>query len=100
MTEFNPVNERLKKQYEKSLLHDDYRDEKTVDKAWKAINEFERYIQRGDLTSVTTEQVKAFKRDYAKQQNAKGETLSLSTVRSTLKSLRDFFTWLKLHPLG
>ena len=36
MTEFNPLNERLKKQYEESLLHDDYRDEKTVDKAWKA----------------------------------------------------------------
>lgn len=98
MSEYNPLNERLKKQYEESMLHDDHRDPKTADKAWKAINEFERFTKRADLHTLTTEQAKGFKRWYEKQTNTKGEPLSLSTVRSNLKALRGFFTWLKLHP--
>ena len=98
MTEYNPLNERLKKQYEDTLLHENYRDPRTADAVWKAINLFENFTGRNNLTSFDMEQAKEFKRWLVKQQNAKGELLSLSTVRSTLKILRDFFGWLSIHP--
>ncbi len=98
MPEYNPLNERLKKQYEDTLLHENYREERTADAVWKAINLFENFTGRKDFTTFDMEQAKAFKRWLIKQQNAKGELLSLSTVRSTLKILRDFFCWVAIHP--
>ncbi len=98
MSEFNPLNERLKKQYEDALLHDAYREQRTADAVWKAINLFEQFTGKSDFTTFSMEQAKAFKRWLVKQENGKGELLSLSTVRSTLKILRDFFSWLALHP--
>ena len=98
MTEYNYLNERLKKQYEDGLLHEDYREQRTADAVWKAINLYENYAGRKDFTTFDMEQAKGFKRWLIKQENAKGELLSLSTVRSTLKILRDFFSWLALHP--
>jgi len=98
MPEYNPLNERLKKQYEDTLLHENYREERTADSVWKAINLYENYTGRRDFTTFDMEQAKGFKRWLVKQKNAKGELLSLSTVRSTLKILRDFFGWLSIHP--
>lgn len=98
MPEYNPVNERLKKQYEDTLLHEGYRDPRTADAVWKSLNLYERFTGKADFTSFDIEQAKAFKRWVVKQENGKGELLSLSGVRSTLKHLRDFFTWLSLHP--
>lgn len=98
MPEYNPLNERVKKQYEEGLLHEEYREERTVDAIWKAINSFENFTGRKDFTTFNMEQAKNFKRWLIKQQNGKGELLSLSTVRSTLKMLRDFFLWLAIHP--
>ena len=98
MNEYNPLNERLKKQYEDTLLHENYREERTADAVWKAINLFENFTGRKDFTTFDMEQAKAFKRWLVKQENAKGELLSLSTVRSTLKILRDFFCWVAIHP--
>jgi len=98
MPEYNALNERLKKQYEDLLLHDDYREQRTADAVWKAINLFEHYTGRRDFAAVDTEQAKGFKRWLVKQENSNGELLSLSTVRSTLKILRDFFGWLAIHP--
>lgn len=98
MPEYNPQNERLKKHYEDTLLHENYREQKTADAVWKAINLFESYTARKDFTTFNMEQAKGFKRWLVKQTNAKGELLSLSTVRATLKILRDFFGWLAIHP--
>jgi integrase/recombinase XerD len=98
MIEYNALNERLKKQYEDTLLHENYRDKRTVEAVWKAINLFEKHTGKKDFTSFDMEQAKGFKRWLVKQENAKGELLSLSTVRSTLKQLRDFFGWLAIHP--
>lgn len=98
MPEYNPLNERLKKQYEDTLLHEGYREPRTADAVWKAINLYEKYTGRKDLTSIDLEQAKGFKRWFVKQENAKEERLSLSTARSTLKNLRDFFNWLAQHP--
>ena len=98
MPEYNPLNERLKKQYEDGLLHENYREQRTADAVWKAINLFEQYTGKNDFISFDTEQAKGFKRWLIKQENGKRELLSLSTVRSTLKILRDFFGWLAIHP--
>lgn len=97
-TLYNPLNERLKKQYEEGLIHGLYRDERTANAAWRAINLFEQCTAKEDFTSFSTEQAKSFKRWLVKQTNGKGELLSLATVRSTLKYLRDFFEWLAKHP--
>ena len=98
MTRYNPENERVKKQYEDALLHGRHREPRTVDAVWKAINLFEQFTEREDFKSFNTEQAKGFKRWLAKRVNSKGQPLSLSTVRSTLSNLRDFFSWLVTHP--
>ncbi len=98
MSECNPINERLKKQYEDALLHGAYKERRTVDAVWKAINLFENFTGRKDFSTVDTEQAKGFKRWLEKQTNTSGEPLSLSTVRSTLANVREFFKWLATHP--
>ena len=98
MTRYNPENERVKKQYEEALLHGRHREHRTVDAVWRAINSFEQFTERKSFKTFSTEQAKAFKRWLEKQVNAKGQPLSLSTVRSTLSNLRDFFAWLVTHP--
>jgi integrase/recombinase XerD len=98
VSKYNPLNEALKKQYEDGLLHESYREQRTADAVWKAINLYENYTGRKDFTTFDMEQAKGFKRWLVKQENGKGELLSLSTIRSTLKMLRDFFSWLSIHP--
>lgn len=98
MPEFNPLNEKLKKQYEEALLHGRHRERRTVDAAWKAITLFERFTGRQTFTAFSGEQAKGYKNFLAKQVNEKGEPLSLATVRANLSNVRDFFLWLALHP--
>ena len=98
MSGYNPENERVKKQYEEALLHGRHREPRTVDAVWKAINLFEKFTDRKGFKSFNTEQAKGFKRWLSKQVNANGQPLSLSTVRSTLANIRDFFSWLVTHP--
>jgi integrase/recombinase XerD len=63
-----------------------------------AINLFEQFTGQKSFESFNTEQAKGFKRWLTRQQNARGQPLSLSTVRSTLANIRAFFTWLVAHP--
>ncbi len=97
MVEYNPENERIKKQYEDALLHGRHRESQTVNAAWKSINLFEKYTKQLSFKSFSTEQAKGFKRWLSKQTNSKGQALSLSTVCSTLANIRDFFSWLVMH---
>lgn len=98
MSEFNPINELIKKQYEEALIHGRCRDSKTVKAVWDAITLFERYTARADFKTFNSEQAKGFKKWLEKQKNKGGELLSLSTVRSTLNNIREFFLWLAIHP--
>jgi integrase len=98
MTGYNSENERVKKQYEEALLHGRHRAPRTVEAVWKAINLFEQFTDQASFKSFNTEQAKGFKRWLTKQENAKGQPLSLSTVRSTLANIRAFFSWLVAHP--
>ena len=98
MPEYNPVNELVKKQYEDALLHGKYRDPKTVRAVWNHINQFEEFTGYMDFKTFSAEQAKSFKMWLEKQKNQKGELLSISTVRSTLNNVREFFEWLAIHP--
>jgi integrase len=96
--EYNPVNELTKKQYEEALLHGKHRDPKTVRTVWQNLNLFEIFTECADFRAFNAEQAKDFKAWLEKQKNKKGELLSLSTVRSTLNNVREFFEWLCIHP--
>lgn len=98
MPEYNPVNEVLKKQYEEALLHGKCRDPKTVKAVWNNINVFENFTGHADFKSFNADQAKAFKAWLEKQKNKDDELLSISTVRSTLNAVREFFEWLAIHP--
>ena len=98
MPEYNPVNEVLKKQYEEALLHGKCRDPKTVRAVWNNLNVFEDFTGHADFKTFNAEQAKAFKAWMEKQKNKDGELLSISTVRSTLNNVREFFEWLAIHP--
>ncbi|MFZ2620118.1 MAG: site-specific integrase, partial [Alphaproteobacteria bacterium] len=98
MPQFNPLNEKLKKEYEEALLHGRHREARTVDAVWKAINQFENFTGRQPFTAFSTEQAKGFKNCLTKQTNSKGEPHSLSTIKSTLNNVREFLSWLNIHP--
>ncbi|PCI01948.1 MAG: recombinase XerC [Alphaproteobacteria bacterium] len=98
MPEFNPINETIKKQYEEALLHGRGRDPKTVRTVWSNINLFENFTHHLGFKTFDAEQAKSFKRWLEKRKNQDGELLSVSTVRSTLKNIREFFEWLAIHP--
>ena len=98
MPGYNPVNELVKKQYEEALLHGKHRDPKTVKSVWNAINVFEGFTDQADFKTFNADQAKSFKAWLEKCKNKKGELLSISTVRSTLNNVREFFVWLAIHP--
>ncbi|WP_420723942.1 site-specific integrase [Hwanghaeella sp. LZ110] len=98
MAEYNPKNEVAKKQYEEALLHGKCRDSKTVKAVWSSINLFEEFSDHADFRSLNAEQAKSFKAWLEKRTNQKGQSLSVSTMRSTLHVLREFFEWLAIHP--
>lgn len=100
MLEFNPINERFKKEYEDALIHGAHKEVRTVDAAWKAINLFENFTGKKDFTTFNTTQAKEFKRWLMKQTNKKEEPLSVSTVSHVLSNVREFFKWLAVHPKG
>ncbi len=98
MPEYNHVNEVIKKQYEEALLHGKCRDPKTVRAVWSNLNLFEDFTAHADFKTFDAEQAKSFKTWLEKQKNQDRELLSLSTVRSTLNAVREFFEWLAIHP--
>ena len=97
MSKYNPINEPIKKQYEEALLHGKYLDPKTVLAVWNSINLFEKFAKHADFKAFNADQAKSFKLWLEKQKNQKDELISLSTLRSTLKNIRDFFEWLVIH---
>ncbi|MEQ8441746.1 MAG: tyrosine-type recombinase/integrase [Alphaproteobacteria bacterium] len=98
MIEYHPRNELVKKQYEDALLHGKYRDPKTVKAVWNSINLFEEFSGHADFRDLDADQAKRFKAWLAKRRNRKGQGLSVSTMRSTLQAVREFFEWLAIHP--
>ena len=98
MSEYKPIHEPIKKQYEEALLHGKYLDPKTVLAVWNSINLFEKFTNHADFKAFNSDQAKSFKIWLEKQKNQHNELLSISTIQSTLKNIRDFFEWLAIHP--
>ncbi len=98
MPEFNPINEKLKKEYEDALIHGAHKEKRTVDAAWKSINTFESFTGKKDFMTFNTQQAKDFKRWLMKQTSKEDKPLSVSTVSHILSNVREFFKWLAMHP--
>src|SRR5215470_11211025 len=90
MTNHNPANERIKRQYFAYLAEALGHSEQSIDAVAKAITRFEAYTRYKDFKAFHIEQTKAFKRDLAEQRGCRsGEPLSKATLYATL-TLRVF----------
>lgn len=98
MVKYNPKNELLKKQYEEFLLHAKYQDVKTVSGIWKSLNLFEKFATKTDFIQLDTQQAKDFKTWLEKRKNKHDEPLSISTICSIMKNVREFYYWLASQP--
>ncbi len=99
MTNYNAVNERMKRQYFAYLAEARGHSEQTIDAVAKAIARFEAYTRCKDFKTFHIEQAKAFKRGLADQRGFRsGEPLSKATLYATLAALKRFFFWLAGQP--
>ncbi|HEX3495918.1 MAG TPA: hypothetical protein VHT02_01885 [Methylocella sp.] len=95
MTKRNAANERVKRAYLQRLKEVEGRDEASIDAVAKAIDRFEEHSKHRDFKRFHVEQVCAFKRQLATTKNVRtGQSLSASTIHSTLAALKAFFFWL------
>jgi site-specific recombinase XerD len=99
MTGYNPVNERIKRQYFAYLTEAQGHSEQTIDAVAKAIARFEGYTRYKDFKSFHIDQAKAFRRDLANQRGDRsGEPPNKTMLYATLTALKRFFTWLAGQP--
>jgi integrase len=98
MTNHNPANERIKRQYFAYRAEAQGYSEQSIDAVAKAIDRFEVYTRHRDFKAFHIEQARAFKRDLADQRGRSGEPLSKATLYATLTALKRFFAWLAGQP--
>ena len=99
MSENNPNNERIKREYFAYLKEARRHSESTVDAVAKALNRFEVYTRYRDFKAFHTEQAIGFKKHLADQKGIhSGERLSKATLYATLTQLKRFFQWLAWQP--
>lgn len=99
MTNYNAVNERVKRQYFAYLAEALGHSEPSVDAVAKAISRFEAYTRYKDFKTFHIDQAKAFKRNLADQRGHRScEPLSKATLYATLTFLKRFFVWLAGQP--
>jgi integrase len=98
VTDHNPANERIKRQYFAYLDEAQGYSEQSVDAVAKAIARFEVYTRHKDFKAFHIEQARAFKRDLSEQRGRSGEPLSKATLYATLTALKRFFVWIAGQP--
>jgi site-specific recombinase XerD len=98
MTNHNPANERIKRQYFAYLAEAQGYSEQSIDAVAKAIDRFEVYTRHKDFKGFHIEQARAFKRDLSEQRGRSGDPLSKATLYATLTALKRFFIWLAGQP--
>lgn len=92
---FNPGNDRLKRDFLVWLKEAKQRSHATVDQARHAIDRYEKYTGFKDFGTFNKDQAVAFKNaliETVGQRSA--QPISISTVHHTLRAIRDFFAWL------
>jgi site-specific recombinase XerD len=99
MTQHNPKNERIKRQYLAYLREAKRQSEASLDAVAAALARFESHSRYRDFKNFHHQQAVAFKHHLAAQDNQKtGEKLSKATQYSTLSHLKRFFQWLAGQP--
>lgn len=99
MAEYNPSNERIKRQYFVYLKEAKRHIEATVDAVAMALSRFEADTGFRDFKAFHIEQAIAFKKHLSEQNSkASGEKLSKATLHATLAHLKRFFQWLAGQP--
>ena len=99
MAKYNPINERIKRQYFAYLKEAKRQSQATVDDVATALARFEANTGYRDFKAFHYEQAIAFKRRLAEHQSkATGEKLSKATMYAMLAHLKRFFQWLAGQP--
>ena len=99
MTQYNPNNERIKRQYFRYLKEATRYSEATVDQVAQALARLESDTAYRDFGTFHSEMAVAFKRRLAGQvSGSTGRQLSKATLHATLAHLKRFFHWLAGQP--
>jgi len=99
MPEYNPKNERIKREYFRYLGEAEGKSPTTLDGIRKSILRFEQYNRLKDFSTFNKDQAIAFKKHLAEVKSERSEKkLSPSTILSTLNHLKPFFRWLMQQP--
>ena len=99
MVNYNPKNERIKKDYFCLLSEADQKSGATIDGIRKAIHRFEEFTGFADFASFGKDQAIAFKRHLrACKAERTGKPLSAATIHSTMHAIQAFFLWLAREP--
>jgi integrase len=99
MKNYNPKNERIKRDYFRFQSEAGRKSDKTLDQIRKSLSRFEEYTKYKDFSTFNKEQAIAFKKYLAGQKNKRtGEPISKATVLSCLNALQEFFRWLAWQP--
>jgi integrase len=95
MKDFNPKNERIKKEYFNFLEHAHGKSPATINGIRIAIARFEKYNRYKDFSAFHAAQATAFKEHFASAKAQRtGETISKGTLLTTVNALKAFFLWL------
>lgn len=99
MTKCNPKNERLKKDYFRYLSEAKGKSAATLDGIRKSLHRYEEYHRLKNFAPLHREQAIAFKKHLSNQKTERShESLSKSTVLTTLNHIKTFFEWLACNP--
>ena len=99
MRNYNPKNERIKKDYFRFLKEADRKADSTIDEVRKAISRLEVYTSFKDFATFNKEQAVAFKKHLAATKAERtGVPLAKATLHSTINALKHFFKWLSCQP--
>jgi len=94
MKNIDANNERLKLDYQDHLRHAEGLDHKTIDKVLTAIRQFETSTKCKPFLTFNKHQAMAFKDWLDTARNTRtGKPLSMATIGSTLRVVREFFRW-------
>lgn len=99
MPNYNPKNERIKKEYFRYLKEADRKAVSTIDQIRKAITRYESYTGLKDFKTFNKNQAAAFKKYLAAARAERsGNPLAMTTMHSTVNALKAFFKWLSCQP--
>jgi integrase len=98
MSKYCSENERVKRDYAFFLEAANGKQDGTIDAALRAIERFEISTNRKPFRKFNVEQARSFRARLGEEIGAGGKPLSVATIASTLKHLRNFFLWLSREP--